>query len=190
MLSCAAAALVAGRRVAQLAPSAGRSRELRSTATGGTVARSRGPARPRRSPSDRPRRRSTGRRRTRRRAAGRSTSCPTATSRPSPARRASPTTPSSTASFRPMRRGRSASTAQVISTLQGTSATGGRIWFYSPGGIVVGATAVFDVGSLLLTTNDVSNLSTSANGFSATFTGRGVLDVENPDHAGRPDQCA
>src|SRR5204863_9017718 len=27
------------------------------------------------------------------------------------------------------------------------------------------------VGSLLLTTNDVSNLSTSANGFSATFTG-------------------
>ena len=59
----------------------------------------------------------------------------------------------------------------VISTLQGTQTTGGRIWFYSPGGIVVGATAVFDVGSLLLTTNDVSNLSTSANGFSATFTG-------------------
>src|SRR4051794_3584553 len=27
---------------------------------------------------------------------------------------------------------------QVISTLQGTHATGGRIWFYSPGGIVVG----------------------------------------------------
>ena len=60
---------------------------------------------------------------------------------------------------------------QVISTLQGTSATGGRIWFYSPGGIVVGATAVFDVGSLLLTTNDVSNLTTNGGGFSATFTG-------------------
>src|SRR5205823_8601854 len=60
---------------------------------------------------------------------------------------------------------------QVISNLQDTGATGGRIWFYSPGGIVIGATAVFDVGSLLLTTNDVSNLSTSANGFSATFTG-------------------
>src|SRR5207248_11261654 len=59
----------------------------------------------------------------------------------------------------------------VISTLQGTSATGGKVWFYSPGGIVIGATAVFDVGSLLLTTNDVFNLSTSANGFSATFTG-------------------
>src|SRR5205814_10495674 len=61
----------------------------------------------------------------------------------------------------------------VISTLQGTSATGGKIWFYSPGGIVIGATAVFDVGSLLLTTNDVSNLSASANGFSAMFTGPG-----------------
>src|SRR5207302_3620455 len=60
---------------------------------------------------------------------------------------------------------------QVISNLQDTGATGGRIWFYGPGGIVIGATAVFDVGSLLLTTNDVSNLSTSANGFSATFTG-------------------
>ena len=43
----------------------------------------------------------------------------------------------------------------VISTLQGTSTTGGRIWFYSPGGIVIGSTAVFDVGSLLLTTNDL-----------------------------------
>ena len=31
---------------------------------------------------------------------------------------------------------------------------------------------MFDVGSLLLTTNDVSNLSTSTNGFSATFTVR------------------
>ncbi|MEO8453594.1 MAG: hypothetical protein ABI454_00395, partial [Sphingomicrobium sp.] len=60
---------------------------------------------------------------------------------------------------------------QVISTLQGTNATGGRIWFYSPGGIVIGSTAVFDVGSLLLTTSDVSNLSTSTNGFSASFTG-------------------
>ena len=59
----------------------------------------------------------------------------------------------------------------VISTLQGTNATGGKIWIYSPGGIVIGATAVFDVGSLLLTTNDVSNLSSNTNAFSATFTG-------------------
>ena len=38
----------------------------------------------------------------------------------------------------------------VISTLQGTSTTGGKVWFYSPGGIVVGSSAVFDVGGLLL----------------------------------------
>ena len=55
---------------------------------------------------------------------------------------------------------------QVISTLQGTDAIGGRIWFYSPGGIVIGATAVFDVGSLLLTTNEVSH----SIPFSVTFT--------------------
>jgi len=32
---------------------------------------------------------------------------------------------------------------------------GGNIWFYSPGGIVVGAGATFDVGGLVLTTNDI-----------------------------------
>ena len=38
----------------------------------------------------------------------------------------------------------------VLSTLEGSATIGGNIWFYSPGGIVVGATAVFDVGGLLL----------------------------------------
>ncbi len=57
----------------------------------------------------------------------------------------------------------------VISTLQGTSATGGKVWFYSPGGIVIGASAVFDVGGLLLTTNDVTSFSNSPTGFNATF---------------------
>ena len=33
---------------------------------------------------------------------------------------------------------------------------GGNVWFYSPGGIVVGAGAVFDVGGLVLTTNDIN----------------------------------
>ena len=33
-------------------------------------------------------------------------------------------------------------------------ATGGRIWFYSPSGILIGSNAIFDVGSLLLTTAD------------------------------------
>ncbi len=32
---------------------------------------------------------------------------------------------------------------------------GGKIWFYSPGGIIAGSTATFDVGSLVLTSNDI-----------------------------------
>lgn len=37
-------------------------------------------------------------------------------------------------------------------TSQVNGATGGNVWFYSPGGIIVGSTASFSVGSLLLTT--------------------------------------
>ena len=37
--------------------------------------------------------------------------------------------------------------------------TGGDIWFYSPGGILVGSTASFNVGSLMLTTSDVNAIS-------------------------------
>lgn len=33
--------------------------------------------------------------------------------------------------------------------------TGGNVWFYAPGGIIVGAGSVFDVGSLVLTSNDI-----------------------------------
>jgi hypothetical protein len=57
----------------------------------------------------------------------------------------------------------------VISTLQGTSAIGGNVWFYSPGGILVGASAVFNVGGLLLTTADPSGWSTNSNGFTGSF---------------------
>lgn len=32
---------------------------------------------------------------------------------------------------------------------------GGNIWFYSPTGIIIGSSAVFNVGSLVLTTNDI-----------------------------------
>ncbi|MGK2910913.1 MAG: beta strand repeat-containing protein [Sphingobium sp.] len=41
----------------------------------------------------------------------------------------------------------------VSSNLNGNRA--GSVWFYTPGGIVVGSTGVFDVGSLLLTTNNI-----------------------------------
>jgi len=39
-----------------------------------------------------------------------------------------------------------------------TGAVGGNIWFYSPGGIVVGAGSSFDVGGLLLTTNNIETI--------------------------------
>lgn len=58
----------------------------------------------------------------------------------------------------------------VFSKLAG-GATGGNVWFYSPGGIVVGASAIFNVGGLLLTTNDVTSFGNTANGFNATFAG-------------------
>jgi filamentous hemagglutinin family protein len=49
-------------------------------------------------------------------------------------------------------------------------ATGGNIWFYSPNGILVGGTAVFNVGGLLLTTADPgSNWTTSDTGFTASM---------------------
>ena len=71
----------------------------------------------------------------------------------------------------------------VVSTLQGTGATGGNVWFYSPNGIVVGASAVFDVGGLLLSTNDVTSFATSANGFNASFAGpagsQSAIQIQN-----------
>jgi filamentous hemagglutinin family protein len=33
--------------------------------------------------------------------------------------------------------------------------SGGKVWFYAPGGIVAGPTSVFNVGSLVLTSNDI-----------------------------------
>lgn len=44
----------------------------------------------------------------------------------------------------------------VRSTLSSVAggARGGQVWFYSPGGILVGSTGMMDVGSLLLTAND------------------------------------
>lgn len=46
----------------------------------------------------------------------------------------------------------------VISQLQGANGPtpGGTVFFYSPGGILVGSNAVFDVGSLVLTASDLA----------------------------------
>src|SRR6185312_5398468 len=58
----------------------------------------------------------------------------------------------------------------VFSKLDG-GATGGNVWFYSPGGIVIGSQAVFDVGGLLLSSIDLPNgFSTSSSGFTADFS--------------------
>ena len=44
----------------------------------------------------------------------------------------------------------------VESFVGGTTNFGGNVWFFSPGGIVVGSTGRFDVGSLVLTTSDIN----------------------------------
>src|SRR6476661_7677514 len=58
----------------------------------------------------------------------------------------------------------------ILSKLDG-GATGGNVWFYSPGGILVGQNAVIDVGSILLTSVDLPNgFTTSNSGFTASFS--------------------
>jgi filamentous hemagglutinin family protein len=60
----------------------------------------------------------------------------------------------------------------TVNSLLSDASKGGRIWFYSPNGIVIGSTAAFDVGSLLLTTADPEpdgpGWSTTADGFNLT----------------------
>ena len=66
----------------------------------------------------------------------------------------------------------------VISQLQDLSqnvSTGGSVWFYSPGGLVVGSSAVFDVGSLLLTANDPTGFTAGSGSFSGQFGQAAVL---------------
>lgn len=58
----------------------------------------------------------------------------------------------------------------------GAVSRGGNVWFYAPGGIIIGSTGVFDVGSLILTTNAINTagdtaLPTPTSGLS--FTGAG-----------------
>jgi filamentous hemagglutinin family protein len=50
-----------------------------------------------------------------------------------------------------------ASTIQFNGTVNSTlfGATGGNVWFYSPNGVIVGSTAQFNVGGLVLTTNPI-----------------------------------
>ncbi|HVM23452.1 MAG TPA: hypothetical protein VM308_09180, partial [Sphingomicrobium sp.] len=70
----------------------------------------------------------------------------------------------------------------VLSTVNGTQTTGGNVWFYSPGGFVVGANAYFDVGGLLLSSLYIPDNFTAGNGgFSTTFSapqsGAGAIKI-------------
>lgn len=59
---------------------------------------------------------------------------------------------------------------EIYSYMFGSESPGGNIWFYSPGGILVGSQAVIDVGSLLLTALDPgTEWTTSDSGFTASF---------------------
>ncbi|MFL6859018.1 MAG: hypothetical protein ACJ8EB_14090, partial [Allosphingosinicella sp.] len=69
----------------------------------------------------------------------------------------------------------------IISQLQsaGGTARGGTVAFYSPGGILIGAKAVIDVGSLLLTTIDPA-LDPNGNFFVAnTYALTGAVDAKS-----------
>src|SRR5437764_5762786 len=58
----------------------------------------------------------------------------------------------------------------VLSKLAG-GATGGNVWFYSPGGILVGAQATFNASGLLLTSIDLPNGFNNGTGsFAASFS--------------------
>ncbi len=57
-------------------------------------------------------------------------------------------------------------------------AIGGNIWFYSPGGIVVGAGSTFDVGGLLLTTNNIDTIDSTMS-FSGEAGSTSSVIIEN-----------
>ncbi|WP_417591830.1 beta strand repeat-containing protein [Parasphingorhabdus sp.] len=55
---------------------------------------------------------------------------------------------------------------------------GGDIWFYSPGGIVIGADSIFDVGGLLLTTNNIDMIDSTMS-FSGNAGSTSSIIIEN-----------
>ncbi len=60
-------------------------------------------------------------------------------------------------------------------------AQGGNIWFYSAGGIVAGASATFDVGSLVLTANDPGTTLdlSGGNSFTAATGSTAAVEIRN-----------
>lgn len=69
-----------------------------------------------------------------------------------------------------------------------TGPRGGNIWFYNAGGILIGATGVINVGSLILTTNDISTAGTtiSFNGTAGSTSAITVNGAINANKVGNP----
>lgn len=67
--------------------------------------------------------------------------------------------------------------SQIVNPFTGAPSPGGNVWFYSPGGILVGNSAVINVGSLLLTSRDIN---TSGGLFGPT----GEIRFRDPSLAG------
>lgn len=72
---------------------------------------------------------------------------------------------------------------------------GGNIWFYNAGGILVGSTGVINVGSLVLTTNDINTTGglfgpsrtirlSGASGSTSAITVNGAINANNAINAG------
>ncbi|KRA81328.1 hypothetical protein ASD76_12190 [Altererythrobacter sp. Root672] len=75
----------------------------------------------------------------------------------------------------------------LVSPVGTPNVVGGQIWFYSPTGIIVGPTATFNVGSLILTTNDIQyvadDLSNNVTGY--IYGPGGLVEFRGPaDSAG------
>ena len=54
--------------------------------------------------------------------------------------------------------------------------TGGSVWFYTPGGIILGPTATFDVGNLVLSAADIDTSDNNLFGTNGTIRFRSALD--------------
>jgi filamentous hemagglutinin family protein len=65
----------------------------------------------------------------------------------------------------------------TVNSLVDGGATGGKIWFYSPNGLVIGSTAVFDVGGLLLTTLEPTTFDPGSTSFFESF-GQGQMATD------------
>lgn len=69
-----------------------------------------------------------------------------------------------------------------------TGPRGGNIWFYNAGGILIGATGVINVGSLILSANDISTTGTtiSFNGTAGSTSAITVNGAINANKVGNP----